>query len=116
MKHNHRCLIYICTCDKLIPYEDVVELIESDPLVKAIFEDKLDILVKKQINEYLEAKEDEEKKEKENSKKTGEEFFNSLKQLSETVNFDEQGPAPLPSTREERANKKKAQISKQFAN
>ena len=55
MTHQKNCLIYICTCDKLVPYEDVVELIESDPLVKAIFEDRLDILVKKQINEYLEA-------------------------------------------------------------
>jgi hypothetical protein len=60
-------------------------------------------------------KEEKEKKEKENAKKKeGEEFFNSLDALSKAVNFD-QVPAPLPTTRQERANKKREQIAKQFA-
>ena len=67
-------------------------------------------------NTLKEGEELAKKEDKENSKKKiGEEFFNSLNELSAHAVAFEQSAAPAPSTREERANRKKAQIAKQFA-
>ena len=60
-------------------------------------------------------KEEEEKKEKENSKKKGDEFFNSLNDLSLYTGDGSDGyAAPAPKTRQDRANEKRAQVNKQF--
>jgi len=41
MIHGKNCIVYVCTCKKLVPFEKLKKLIAEDPIIEAIVLDRM---------------------------------------------------------------------------